>query len=294
MGGFSIFWISSVLPFLKLILGIGPIVFPKPQISQLEILKLLTSSFLLLIILLFQAVRELKKPTNSSYSTSRRKLVPIVFIMMMSVPFVFGFVYEQDLQSLGQMILNMVGIDEDFNDIPPGTDPPGWEEDKGNWEVIDDGGELVYYQSNDRIKEAFTMPTTGNTSWTDYTFTVDLKFDEGPTNKPDRGAILVYRYSGGNDYYYLALREARDELEVYKHGPPGSGHLVGIASCTLVQDTWYSVNITIISNNVWISIDNTPYFTNLNMQGTHFSGSVGIGTEYYKVMFDNIQVDLIE
>ena len=213
--------------------------------------------------------------------------------MMMSVPFVYGYVFKQDLQSLGPMILNLAALDEDFDDTPPGEDPPGWEEDAGTWAAYNDSGNIVYYQNDTSPKEALTISTSGNSSWTDYTFTVDLKFDEGNPTKSNRGALLVYRYTGGNDYYFLALREAQDELDVYKHGTAGGGHLVATASCTLVQDTWYSVNITIRNNNVWISVDDTPYFMNLDMQGTHSSGSVGIGTEYYKVMFDNIHVELL-
>ena len=137
-----------------------------------------------------------------------------------------------------------------------------------------------------------TISTSGDTSWTDYSFLVDLKFDTGPANKPDRGALLVYRYTSGNDYYFLALREARDELEVFKHGVGGGGHLRGTVSCTLVPGTWYSVNVTIRGDNVWVSVDDTYYFSNLAMAGSHSQGSVGIGTEYYKVMFDNIIVEL--
>ena len=51
------------------------------------------------------------------------------------------------------------------------------------------------------------------------------------------------------------------------------------------------MNSTIGGNYVWISIDDTPYFTNLDMLCDQTSGSVGIGTEYYKVMFDNIYVE---
>ena len=184
-------------------------------------------------------------------------------------------------------------MDEDFEDVTPGEDPPGWEEESGNWYAVNESGNIVYYQDDDGDHEALSISTTGDPSWTDYIFEVDLKFVEGNPTKSDRAALLVYRYTNGNDYYFLALREAQDQLEVYKHGTGGGGHLVGSTSCTLVQDTWYHVNITIIGNNVWISIDDIPYFTNLDMQGAHNSGMVGIGTEYYKVMFDDIYVELI-
>ena len=43
------------------------------------------------------------------------------------------------------------------------------------------------------------------------------------------------------------------------------------------------------NDSVWISIDDTYYFSGLDMLGSHDNGSVGIGTEYYKVIFDNIR-----
>jgi hypothetical protein len=216
----------------------------------------------------------------------------LLLFLLFFFPVVSAYIYEIDNNSIGQIILNVPAMGEDFEDVPPGSDPPGWDESSGNWTAVNDGGNIVYYQDSFEPKEALSISTTGNSSWTDYTYTVEVKFIEGDTNKPNRGALLVYRYTGGNDYYFLAMREAQDQLEVYKHGTAGGGHLVGSVSCTLVQDIWYSVNITIISNNVWISINDTPYFTNLNMLGSQSSGSVGIGTEYYKVMFDNIEVDL--
>ena len=42
---------------------------------------------------------------------------------MMSVPFVFGYVFDQGFQSVGQMILDIgtALMDETFDELPPGT-----------------------------------------------------------------------------------------------------------------------------------------------------------------------------
>jgi hypothetical protein len=271
-----------ILPYVKQSLEYNTVLFPKPQNAFYDIIKIIITSSLLILSTFVQGIKELREPEKNVENIQKRKIIPLLLLVTLTVPFVYAILFESEMNIITQTILNLAAMDEDFDDIPPGSDPPGWEESTGNWTTVDDGGNIVYYQSNDDNKEALTISTTGNTSWTDYTFTVDVKFDEGPANKPDRGALLVYRYTGGNEYYFLAMREARDELEVYKHGTAGAGHLVGTASCTLVQDTWYSVNITIRSNIVWISVDSTPYFTNLDM----------LGTQSYKVMFDNIHVDL--
>ena len=280
---------------MKNIMGFGPIIFPKPLISQDEIIKLIASSLMLTFSLIRQGIIKLRNPDYSNLQNSK-KMIPIILLMMISTQFVFGYVYDNSFQSIGQMILDLGGtvMEEDFGDTPPGEDPPGWEEESGSWYAVDDGGNTVYYNDDDGDSEALTISTSGDTSWTDYSFLVDVKFVEGPSNKADRAALLVYRYTSGNDYYFLAMREAQDELEVYKHGVGGGGHLRGTVSCTMIQDTWYSVNITIRNDSVWISIDDTYYFSGLEMLGSHSNGSVGIGTRYYKVMFDNILVEIRE
>ena len=287
----SVIWLGIAYPLIIKIQGLEPIIFPVPQVTSLEKTMFLMVTFLFVTSLIAKAIIVLREK-NTEFKTI--KIVPLSLIFLISIPFAIGYVFEQDFQSVGQMILDLgeAVMDEDFDDTPPGEDPPGWEEDSGDWAVIDDGGDLVYYQANDGDKEALTISTSGDTSWTDYSFFVDLKFDTGPANKPDRGALLVYLYTSGNDYYFLALRAARDELEVFKHGVGGGGHLRGTVSCTLVPGTWYSVNVTIRGDNVWVSVDDTYYFSNLAMAGSHSQGSVGIGTEYYKVMFDNIIVEL--
>jgi hypothetical protein len=272
-------------------MGFGPIIFPRPPISSSEKhLLIVTCTVITLSSLIFAFIEF--KDLNKSKPKHKKRFPPLFLVIIVSIPIVSAYVFQQDLQNLTQTILDAMVMDEDFDDVPPGEDPPGWEEESGNWYAVNESGNIVYYQDDDNDAEALSISTTGDPSWTDYTYTVDLKFVEGNTKKADRGALLVYRYTSGNDYYFLALREAQDQLDVYKHGTGGGGHLVGSTSCTLVQDTWYHVNITIIGNNVWISIDDTPYFTGLDMQGDQLNGMVGIGTEYYKVMFDNIHVEL--
>jgi hypothetical protein len=296
---FFIFWLFVIICIIKPFQKNDIITFPYQTRIYYDVYKLIITSSLLSVFLFYRGYKILTDASQKTYiqveknNNRRIRYLIAILIPILIVPVVYAYVYEQDNNNLSQTIIDLALMDGDFDEVPPGDDPPGWEEDSGDWAAYNDSGNIVYYQNDTAPKEAITISTTGNTSWTDYIFEVDLKFDEGDPSKPDRGALLVYRYTGGNNYYFLALREAQDELEVYKHGTGGGGHLVGTVSCTLLQDTWYHVNITIIGNYVWISIDDTPYFTNLDMLGDRTSGSVGIGTEYYKVMFDNIYVDLI-
>jgi len=255
------------------------------------VFKLIASSLLLAFSLFFQGIGVFGRPNSSNQLSSTKKITPIILIMMMSVPFVFSYVFDQGFQSVGQMILDIgtALMDEDFDDVPPGTIPPGWDGSDGNWTTVNDNGNIVYYQDDNSDKEAVSISTTGNSSWADYVFEVDLKFVEGNPTKSDRGGLLLFRYQGGNNYYFLWLKEAQDTLELHNRGD--GSHMVASTPCTLVQDTWYHVNVTIMGQNAWVSINDVPYFTSQAMNGSFDTGNVAIGTSYYKVMFDNILVE---
>ena len=291
IGTLSIIWLNIVIPLFKDAMVYGPTIFPKTPINQLELLKLTASSLLLAFSLFFQGLDVLRKPNYSNQLVATKKITPIILIMMMSVPFVFGYVFDQGFQSVGQMILDIgtALMDEDFDDLPPGIDPLGWDTNDGNWTTVNDNGNIVYYQDDNSDKESLSISTTGNSSWTDYVFEVDLKFVEGNPTKSERGALLLFRYQGGNNYYFLWLKEAQDTLELHNRGD--MAHMVASTSCTLVQDTWYHVKVTIIGQNAWVTIDDVPYFTSQAMNGAFDTGNVAIGTSYYKVMFDNILVE---
>ena len=124
IGVFSIVWLSVVIPLLKMILGIGVIFFPRPPIIETQIHLLLITSILLVISIFSQAVIEFKKNADVSINKSRKKLVPLALVMLMSVPFVYGYVFDQGFQSVGQMILDIgtALMDETFDELPPGTE----------------------------------------------------------------------------------------------------------------------------------------------------------------------------
>jgi hypothetical protein len=279
---------------VKDILGLAPLIFPNKQISQMEIIKILASSLMLSFYSLILGIHELKKPTQEAQFSKKRKIIPLLIVLSFTIPLAYAYVHEQKLHDLVQTILDVHLMEEDFDDLPPGTDPPGWDETSGNWTTVDDGGNMVYYQDDDADQEALSISTTGNVSWANYTYTVDVKFVEGNTKKDDRGALLLFHYNGGNDYYFLWMKEHTDELSLHNHGGWGGGNTVANSSCTMVQDNWYHVSITIIGQLVNVSIDGTLYFYNVDMNGPENSGSVAIGTRYYKCMFDNIYVEEIQ
>ena len=295
---FFLFWSYVIVSIIKPFQQTAIITFPQQTRIYYEIYKLIITSSLLSGILFYKGYKILTDASQQTYiqiekndKRRTRYLIAILIPIMIIVPVVYAFVYEQDNNNLTQTIIDQALMDEDFDDLPPGSDPPGWNPIGGNWTIVDDNGTLVYYQDDNSNKESLSITTTGNVSWANYTYEVDVKFVEGNTKKDDRGALLLFHYQGGNSYYFLWMKEYLDVLELHNHGD--GAHLVASISCTLVPNTWYHVNVTIIGQLVDVSIDDIPYFTGVDMNGAFDTGNVAIGTSYYKVMFDNIYVDEI-
>ena len=285
-------WLTMLFPFVKGIGKASEIIFPPTANETVHRLLFLGISAVFSVysaswgILKFFSIQ-----FRESNLFEKKFFVTLLSIIIISFNGVYGYKYQQGSQTVTQRILVLAYMDEDFDDLPPGTDPPGWNEQDGNWTTVEDNGNIVYYQDDKSDKEALSISATGNETWEGYIYQVDLKFVEGNIKKDDRGALLIFRYQGGNSYYYLWMKEAQDELELYNHGAEGGGLAVATTSCTLVQDVWYHVNITIVGQIVDVSIEGTPYFSNVNLNGAYDYGSVAVGTRYYRIMFDNILVE---
>jgi hypothetical protein len=287
-------WLVMLFPFVMSVGKAPGIIFPPPVSETVNPALFLGISIVFSVYLASCGLsRFFSMQYQGSNLIEKKFLVSLLLIIIISFNGVYGYKYQQGSQTVIQRILVSAYMDEDFDDLPPGTDPPGWDEQDGNWTTVDDNGNIVYFQDDDSDKEALSISTTGNETWENYTYNVDLKFVEGNPNKGDRGALLIFRYQGGNNYYYLWMKEAHDELELYNHGAEGGGNSLASTSCTLVQDVWYHVNITINGQIVDVSIDGMPYFSSLDMNGARDYGSVAVGTRYYRIMFDNILVEPI-
>ena len=292
---FFIFWLFVIISIIRPFQQNDIITFPHQTRIHYDIYRLEISSSLLSIFLFYRGYTILIETSQQTYiqieKNDKRRIRYLIAILIpiIIIPVVYAYVYEQDNNNLTQTIIDLALMDEDFEDHPPGSTPSGWEPDGGNWTIVDDNGTLVYYQDDDSDKESLSITTTGNVSWANYTYEVDVKFVEGNLNRDDRGALLLFRYQGGNNYYFLFLKEYLDILELHNRGD--GAHLVASTPCTLVPDTWYHVNVTIMGQIVDVSIDTISYFAGVDMNGAFDTGNVAIGTSYYKVMFDNIYVD---
>ncbi len=286
-------WLVMLFPLVKNIEKSSGVIFPPPASESVNLILFLGISTVFSVYSALWGILKFfpKKHSQEQKSVEKKFFITLLLIIIISFNGVYAYKYQQGSHTVTQRILVSTYMDEDFDDLPPGTDPPGWEEQDGNWTTVDDNGNIVYFQDDKSDKEALSISATGNETWENYTYQVDLKFVEGNTKKDDRGALLIFRYQGGNSYYYMWMKEAQDELELYNHGAEGGGLAVTTTSCTLVPDVWYHVNITIVGQIVDVSIDGTPYFSNVDLNGAYDYGSVAVGTRYYRIMFDNILVE---
>lgn len=294
LGVIGFIWLVMLFPFVKGIIKAPEIIFPPQDSESVNLILFLGISAVFSV---YSASWGLWKSYSNKYNQvsrlTEKKFLVTLLLIIISFNGVSAYKYQQGSQTVTQRILVTTYMDEDFDDLPPGTDPPGWEEQDGNWATVEDNGNIVYFQDDKSDKEALSISATGNETWENYTYQVDLKFVEGNTKKDDRGALLIFRYQGGNSYYYLWMKEALDELELYNHGAEGGGLAVATTNCTLIQDVWYHVNITISGQTVDVSVGGVPYFSNVDLDGAYDYGSVAVGTRYYRIMFDNILVEPI-
>ena len=71
-GTFLLIWLSVVIPLIKIMMGFGPIIFPRLPITQTEITKLIVFSVLLAFSLLVKAILIISKPARAQ---SKNKMV---------------------------------------------------------------------------------------------------------------------------------------------------------------------------------------------------------------------------
>ena len=251
---------------------------------------LILSSIIFGVYIFYLGIIKISK--RLQFKFKKTHILPIIVLSSLFSPVVYAYVFQQESHSVEMMILNEIFLEEDFEDVTPGTDPPGWEEQDGDWAAYNDSGNIVYYQGDNSDRETLSMSLSGNSSWVDYLIKVDLKFVEG-SNRDSRAAVIVFRYQGGNSYYQLVLREYYDTIALFRHGTLGGGNMVSSLSHELLTDVWYHVELLIVGDIVNVSVDYTPFFVDTAMSGSYDYGSVGIGTMYYGVMFDNVSVEPI-
>ena len=169
----------------------------------------------------------------------------------------------------------------------------GWTTTIGNWGVLSGHNEATGLSG----KQAYTY--AGNPLWTDYTFDVDITFGTSITEfyvavRADPTSIL--RVDGGRQYL-LSVDADNDIIRLrYTTSPAGSFNLQ-TTPYSLLEQTTYHMQISMIGNNIQASIDGNALF-DYTFSGTnpiYSKGLVGIGYGGHTegpdgAFFDNVLV----
>jgi hypothetical protein len=94
--------------------------------------------------------------------------------------------------------------------------------------------------------------SVGNTSWQNYTITVDIK---GEGNVVDKA--VIFRYTDENNSYGVDFRSAPYNDIVLNKMVAGV-HTVGVASAKVTNNngTWYSLKVSVVNNVIQVFVNN--------------------------------------
>jgi predicted ABC-type exoprotein transport system permease subunit len=149
-GGLFASWIYLVFPTFLQVFGFTPIVFPNKQFTLIENVGLLCTCLSVAGFSLVLGVEEMKQSYTESDVVGKKLNFHLVFvtcfIILFSTPLAYSYVFEQQQQAMSQTIINLELLDDDFSGHPPGSAPDNWYPLDGNWTLVNDGGNLVYYQ----------------------------------------------------------------------------------------------------------------------------------------------------
>lgn len=169
---------------------------------------------------------------------------------------------------------------DDFED---GNDN-GWTQETGSWSVVTDEGSKRYEQGTYTTAEYRT--STGNTSWDDYTFEVDVQ----PLSFDGNSAIFInFRYSD-NSNTYRAVIHGYNQLRLQKKV---SGALTELAneSYTFNTGTIYTIRLEAVGTNLKVYVNDNLEISETD--ASHSSGEIALATWKTTANFDNVLVQSI-
>ncbi len=154
-----------------------------------------------------------------------------------------------------------------------------WSDGMGNWSL--DGDELVQSSLATDVRLLF-----GNTSWTDYEYTLEAKKTGG-----DEGFLIIFRSDGDDDFYWLNLGGWGNTIHVLEKSIGGDRGRVGPeVEGSIAADQWYDIRIRCEYNRFRVWLDSNEIIDYTDTNSPHLSGQVGVGTWATTARFRNITV----
>lgn len=125
-----------------------------------------------------------------------------------------------------------------------------WTSTSGNWTIVEDEGNSVYYQS--ATKEGRT--SAGDSAWSDYTVEADVKVvDFNGSNR----TYVAGRYIDGNNFYAASLYNNNDGMLEIRKKVSGSTTTLTSKPYTLQTGVWYNVKLEMSGNTINMYVNDT-------------------------------------
>jgi len=186
-----------------------------------------------------------------------------------------------------------------FEDNFDGGDNYGWITTLGAWDAS--SGKNVVIGTDPLCGTQMAYTYAGEPSWKDYTFESDITFGTGDTEfylavraNPDSSLS-----PGGGEQYYLSVDGDNDLVRLRYTSEPDVFVRLDQVPYTLLEQTTYHVQITIVENTLQAWIDGTPLFdyTFSGAVPDYTCGLIGIGYKSNEgadgAYFDNVVVNAI-
>lgn len=125
-----------------------------------------------------------------------------------------------------------------------------WTSTSGNWTIVEDEGNSVYYQS--ATKEGRT--SAGDPAWSDYTVEADVKVvDFNGSNR----TYVAGRYIDGNNFYAASLYNNNDGMLEIRKKVSGSTTTLSSKPYALQTGVWYNVKLEMSGNTINMYVNDT-------------------------------------
>ena len=176
-----------------------------------------------------------------------------------------------------------------------------------DWQVIDDGGDLVYRQTERSLQSGDGGTGDGTLgaislapgSWTDVTISVQLRLDND--NSSDDGG-LVWGYQDEAHYYMALFNRESDNNEVFSvtgTGPDdksrtqigGAMDYSGLGGVPFLDDAYHDVVLSFdaTTGDIVITVDGTQVFAATDTTYTS-AGQAGVGAYNDAPYFDDVSI----
>ena len=280
-------WAISIYPFLVILFNISTLTFPI-TIPEYQIMRLITTTTLVTTISLIYGIKELIESKGQEIGFKKNSNILLIILLVFSLPLTSAYVFETDNSTIGQTIIDIFMLFDDFNEHTPPTAPDEWTPYVGTWQTVTDGS-TAYEQTNTGPDRTYSY--IGSASWTDYEFEVDVKLVTAGTGSY-RGALLLFRVQDASNYYFLAILDDVDQVGLYRR-IGGRDILIQNLNIAVPSGVWFNIRIRIEGQTINVWGEDIPLFIDVPSGANLNNGFITLSTRYYHCRFDDVTVSAV-